>query len=96
MFLQHKGIALAAGLLTAGLGLPAWSAEVAEINLAPDAIIASPSQPVVASAEPVTRAVIALGNPTGVHARVASQTRSARSFIAFRPIRPSLILGVRH
>ena len=96
MFLQHKGIALAVGLLTSSLGLPAWAAEVADVNLAPNAIIASSSQPLDGSAEPTARAVIALGTPTGVQTRVASQTRSARSFFAFQPIRPSLILGVRH
>ena len=92
MFLQHKGIALAVGLLVASLGLPAWSAGVADVNVAPDAIIAASSQPLDGSAEPTARAVTALGNPTGVQARFA---RSARSFVAFPPIRPPLILGVR-
>jgi hypothetical protein len=82
--------------MTSSLGLPAWSAEVADVNLAPNGIIASSSQPLDSAAEPAARAVIALGNPTGVQARIASQTRSARTFVAFQPIRPPLILGVRH
>jgi len=102
MFNHHKEIALAVGLLALTC-VPAWSAEVEDVNFAPSAMTTSPDQVSLkisadVSAQPAAASPVAIGKPTSTQVHVAPRPRNSRSVVAFQPTptRPSLILGARY